>query len=74
MGKISNQTVVVILVSFVGACAAFLFQFDRLAYLCMFFAFLALIFDVASVLFAIHKHSVRTNELLEEISNQLKGK
>jgi len=32
MGKISNQTVVVILASFVGACAACLFQLDRLAY------------------------------------------
>ena len=74
MGKISNQTVVVILVSLVGTCAAFLFQLDRLAYLCMFFGFLALTFDGVSVLFAIYKHTVRTNELLEEISIQLKDK
>jgi len=40
----------------------------------MFFGFLALTFDVASVLLLIHKHTVQANELLEEISNQLNDK
>jgi hypothetical protein len=74
MGVLSKESVAVIWVSFIGACTAFFFQFDRIAYLCMFFGFLSIVFDGVSAMFAIHKQTLRTNELLEEIKSGLNKK
>ena len=74
MRILSNESVAIILSSFIGACVAFFFQFDRVAYLCMFFGLLSIVFDGVSALFAIHKLTLRTNELLEEISTRLNDK
>lgn len=59
-----------ILVAIIGTSAAFLFQLDRLAYVCMFFVFLVCMFDGVSRLFDIQMQTLRTNELLEEIKSK----
>lgn len=74
MGKISNESVTVVLILSIGAAASFYYQLDRLAYLCMFFCMLVVTFDGVSALFAIHKLTLKTNELLEEINTQLRLK
>lgn len=67
---ISNQTISIILGLLLGTSAAFFFQLDRLAYFCIFFSFLALVYEGVSMLYTIHNQTLRTNELLEEIKSK----